>query len=206
VISPLLSNLYMRRFLLGWKQLGHEKRLRAKIVNYADDFVICCRGTAAKAMHEMQGMMARLKLTVNTEKTRLCRLPLETFDFLGYTFGRLWSSRTGNAYLGLRPSQKALQRLRTKVHEETSRTWLWQSPEAMARKINRLLVGWANYFRVGTIWRAWGSVDYYIFQRLRQWWCRKYGIRNRRDARFSTHYLHHEMAVIRLRDRRPRFS
>jgi RNA-directed DNA polymerase len=80
-ISPLLSNLYMRRFILGWKLLGHEERLRAKIVNYADDFVICCRGTADKAMSVMEDMMERLKLTVNTEKTRQCRLPGETFDF-----------------------------------------------------------------------------------------------------------------------------
>lgn len=56
-ISPLLSNLYMRRFILGWKMLGHERRLRATIVNYADDFVICCHGTAEKAMSAMQGMM-----------------------------------------------------------------------------------------------------------------------------------------------------
>ena len=120
-ISPLLSNLYMRRFILGWKVLGHERRLRAKIVNYADDFVICCRGTAVEAMAVMQDMMERLKLTVNEEKTRLCRLPEETFDFLGYTFGRLWSPRTGGAYLGMRPSQKSLRRLRERIHEETSR-------------------------------------------------------------------------------------
>ena len=68
--------------------LGHEKRLDAHIVNYADDFVICCRGTADEAMAAMRDMMARLRLTVNETKTRLCRLPEETFDFLGYTFGR----------------------------------------------------------------------------------------------------------------------
>jgi hypothetical protein len=58
----------MRRFILGWKMLGHERRLDAldaHIVNYADDFVICCRGTAAAAMTAMQDLMARLKLTVN---------------------------------------------------------------------------------------------------------------------------------------------
>src|SRR5215471_2453207 len=49
-ISPLLSNLYMRRFVLGWKKLGHEKRLQAHIVNYADDLVICCRGHAEEAL------------------------------------------------------------------------------------------------------------------------------------------------------------
>lgn len=198
-ISPLLSNLYMRRFILGWKQLGHERRLKAKIVNYADDFVICCRGTAEKALTVMRNMMQRLKLTVNEEKTRRCRLPGETFDFLGYTFGRLWSHRTGGAYLGMRPSQKSLRRLRERLHDETSRTTAWKSPEEIARIVNQLLVGWANYFRVGTIQRAWGSVDFYVFQRLRQWWCRKFGIQNRRDARFSANYLYQQMGVVRLR-------
>jgi group II intron reverse transcriptase/maturase len=198
-ISPLLSNLYMRRFILGWKLLGHERRLRAKIVNYADDFVICCRGTAVKAMSVMRSMMERLKLTVNEQKTRLCRLPRETFDFLSYTFGRQWSRQTGGSYLGMRPSQKSLRRLRERLHEETARKWLWKSPEEMVPGINRLLVGWSNYFRVGTIARAWGSVDHYVFQRLRQWWCRKYRIRNRRDARFSAEYLYQQMGVVCLR-------
>ena len=84
-ISPLLSNLYMRRFVLGWKQLGHEKRLRARIVNYADDLVICCRGNAEEALTTMRGIMGKLKLTVNETKTRVCRLPEEKFDFLGYS-------------------------------------------------------------------------------------------------------------------------
>src|SRR6266404_1585925 len=87
-ISPLLSNLYMRRFVLGWKKLGHEKRLAAYIVNYADDLVICCRGRAEEALAIMWNIMTKLKLTVNETKTRVCKLPEEKFDFLGYTFGR----------------------------------------------------------------------------------------------------------------------
>ncbi len=105
-ISPLLANLYMRRFILGWKELGHERRLGASLVNYADDFVICCRGSAAEAMAVMRNMMSKLKLTVNEKKTRLCRLPEETFDFLGYTIGRCYSQQTGRAYLGTKPSAR----------------------------------------------------------------------------------------------------
>ena len=91
----MLSNLYMRRFVLGWKKLGHEKRLRAYIVNYVDDLVICCRGGAEQALAKMRDMMSKLKLTVNETKTRVCSLPEEKFDFLGYTFGRCYSTRTG---------------------------------------------------------------------------------------------------------------
>ena len=89
----------MRRFILGWKALGHERRLDAHIVNYADDFVICCRGSADEALATMQAMMAKLKLTVNKAKTRLCRGPDERFNFLGYTIGTCYSPKTGGAYL-----------------------------------------------------------------------------------------------------------
>ena len=90
-----LSNLYMRRFILGWKVLGHEQRFQAKIVNYADDFVICCRRNAEQAMDAMRSIMRKLKLTVNEEKTHVCRVPDESFDFLGYTFWTLLLATDG---------------------------------------------------------------------------------------------------------------
>src|SRR5262249_55669085 len=92
-LSPLLANGHMRRLVRGWKALGHERRLNAVIVNYADDFVICCRGTAAEAMTAMRSRTSQLKLTVNEAKTRTCRVPKETFDFLGYTIGLCHSPR-----------------------------------------------------------------------------------------------------------------
>ena len=110
-ISPLLANLYMRRFVLGWKTLGHETRYQARIVNYADDFVILCRRRADDALAAMRDMMGRLKLTVNETKTHVCRLPAKSFDFLGYTFGRMYSPRTGGAYLGAQPAQEGARRL-----------------------------------------------------------------------------------------------
>jgi len=202
-ISPLLSNLYMRRFLLGWKVLGHERRLKAKIVNYADDFVICCRkGNGAEALSAMRSVMERLKLTVNEEKTHLCQLPEETFDFLGYTFGRLWSRRTGRSYYGMRSSAKAIQRLHRDIHEKTSRRWLWSDLEERVATINRVLIGWANYFSVGTATITHRAVDAYVFQRFCQWWCAKHKVRNRRDARFSKQYANGQIGLVRLRDRR----
>lgn len=99
-ISPLLSNLYMRRFILGWKRAGVEQRLGAQIVNYADDLVICCKGNnAVMALETMRKMMGQLKLTVNEEKTRTCHLPEEEFDFLGYTFGQRYAAKTRRPYI-----------------------------------------------------------------------------------------------------------
>jgi hypothetical protein len=158
-ISPLLANLYMRRFVLGWKALGHERRFGAHIVNYADDFVICCRGTAAPAMAAMRGMMAKLKLTVNEAKTRLCRLPGETFDFLGYTIGRCHSKQTGRAYLGTRPSAKKVRRVCGAISESTGRHTAQLSAEEQVARLNRLLVGWANYFCLGPVSQAYRAID-----------------------------------------------
>jgi RNA-directed DNA polymerase len=90
-ISPLLANLYMRRFVLGWKKRGLEARFGAKIVSYADDFVICCKGSAEQAMTEMRRLMEQLKLTVNETKTHIRELPQDRFDFLGYSFGRYYT-------------------------------------------------------------------------------------------------------------------
>jgi group II intron reverse transcriptase/maturase len=155
-LSPLLANLYMRRFILGWKVLGHERRFDAHIVNYADDFVICCRGNAAEALTVMRAMMAKLRLTVNEAKTRLCRGPDEPFNFLGYTIGRCYSPQTGRAYLGVRPSDQKIQGLTLKLSEQTDRRWVWLDVEEMVGRLNRLLRGWGNYFRLGTVTAALG--------------------------------------------------
>src|SRR5271157_468586 len=126
-ISPLLANLYMRRFVLGWKILGLERSLGSRIVTYADDLVILCqRGKAEEALQRLREVMGKLKLTVNDEKTRICRVPEGEFDFLGYTFGRMYSARTGQARLGYRPSRKSIKRMVANIHALTARSGSWQ--------------------------------------------------------------------------------
>ena len=121
-LSPLLANLYMRRFVLGWKKLGLEQSLGTRLVNYADDLVILCRrGSAENALHHLREIMGKLKLTVNEEKTRICKVPDGEFDFLGYTFGRMYSPTTGKARLGYRPSKKSIKRMVERVHALTDR-------------------------------------------------------------------------------------
>jgi RNA-directed DNA polymerase len=206
-LSPLLANIYMRRFILGWKQLGHERRLDAHIVNYADDFVICCRGTAEEAMTVMRTMMAKLKLTVNETKTRLCRVPDVSFDFLGYTIGRLYSPKTGASYIGVRPSDKTIQGLCLELSEQTKRgRWNWYEPDEMAGRLNSILVGWANYFCLGTVSSAYRAVTTHARRRLRQWLVGTQQVQGSIWSRFNDPYLHEELGLINLAACRHRFS
>ncbi len=196
-ISPLLSNLYMRRFVLGWKKLGHEKRLAAYIVNYADDLVICCRGRAEEALARMRDIMAKLKLTVNETKTRVCKLPEEKFDFLGYTFGRCYSLKTGRAYIGTVPSKKRVIRICETISEMTGRDQTLLDQETVVAKLNRTMIGWANYFCLGPVSKAYRAVDNHACKRLRQWLCAKHKVMSG-TKRFSEASLHDVRGLVRL--------
>jgi RNA-directed DNA polymerase len=144
----------MRRFVPGWKKLGIEQSLGTRLVTYADDLVILCwRGSAEKALHHLRKIMGELKLTVNEEKTRICKVPEGKFGFLGFTFGRMYSRTTGEACLALRPSKKSIQRVLEKVHELTVRARTWQETTELVGMLNCTLRGWANYFSAGCAFR-----------------------------------------------------
>jgi group II intron reverse transcriptase/maturase len=169
VVSPLLSNLYFRRFALAWQQRGIDRKLQAHIVNYADDFVICCKpGNGPKAMEAMRRMMSGLGLKVNERKTKLVRMPEGQFDFLGYTFCRRYD-QYGRATISTRPSKKAVSKLIGTIHDETTRRYQQMEPGRKVEEINRILRGWCNYFNQGPVFREYWYIRRYTEQRLRRY-------------------------------------
>jgi len=160
--------------------------------------VICCRGTGAQAMEAMRAMMDRLRLTVSEEKTKRCRIPQGHFDFLGYTFGRCHSTTTGRAYIGTRPSKKSIRKVCRTVSEATSRRWLLTDAGDRVTVLNRLLVGWANYFSLGPVSKAYRAVDSHATERLRRWLCKKHKRPGQGTARFPDEHLYDVLGLQRL--------
>lgn len=197
-ISPLLSNLYMRRFVLGWKKLGWEQKLQARLVVYADDFVILCRQQGAEARKQMQAIMSTLKLTVNEQKTRVCRVPEESFDFLGYTLGRCYSPKNGRAFIGTRPSRKRIRAICEALSQMTRRGSYWKPEGMMVGELNRTLRGWGNYFCLGPVSRMYRVVDNHARHRLRQWLNGKHRSRGTHPVRHAPAYLHQGLGLLQL--------
>ena len=200
-ISPLFSNVYMRRFILGWKLLGYARRFEAEIVNYADDFAVLGKAPAAEMRSAVEGLMTRLKLPINAEKTRCCRVPEEPMTFLGYRIGRNYRRNTGRAYIGTRPSPASVQSICRRVSELTTRKVEYLSPENIVANLNRLLTGWANYFTLGQVSPAYAAIDQHTTRRLRQWLCGKHKVRSGKYVRFPNKRLWKEYGLTRLASR-----
>jgi RNA-directed DNA polymerase len=202
VISPLLANCYFRRFLLAWHLHGHRDQLDAHVVNYADDFVICCRpGNAEAAMTRMTALMTRLGLEVNATKTRIARLPGEAFDFLGYTVGRFYG-KDGRPYFGTRPSRKAVKSLLRRIHERTTRQWYPDEPVSTVARINSMVRGWCGYFDQGPVIEIYELVRAYTERRIRRWLMRRSGRRGVGFRQIPDEYLYETLGLYSVPRRR----
>jgi RNA-directed DNA polymerase len=198
VVSPLLANLYMNRMLKGWRQTGRGEQFRARIVSYADDFVILSRGQANEALGWVREVVTRLGLTLNEKKTSIRNARKERFDFLGYTFGPHFSRRTGREYTGCSPSQKSVNRVRESVSEHLTpgNTAPW---EEVCKQLNQKLRGWKAYFGLGSPTRAYEVIDEHVEERARHFLRRRHKVSSQGTRQFSMRRIFGELGVFRLR-------
>jgi RNA-directed DNA polymerase len=199
VISPLLANIYMRRFLLAWEQKELPRKLCAHVVNYADDFVILCRGTAPEAREAAGSIIRAMKLTLHAEKTRVVNAWREPFDFLGYTFGRCFEPRSSRVYLGAKPSKKRVQRFYGAIRQFLDRRNQME-PKVVVERVNSRMLGWAFYYSYGTISRTYKKVDRLVSQCLRAWLRKRHVVQGRGTRRFPDAVLYKEYGLVRLLD------
>jgi RNA-directed DNA polymerase len=197
VISPLLANLYINRFLKHWRQKERGRVYRAFVVSYADDFVILSRGKAHEALAWTRGVMAKLGLTINEDKTSVKNARVERFDFLGYTFGPHYGSRGGRMCPGASPSKKSIGR----VMEKVSGMLVARNPgkwNDVCRQLNALLRGWSGYFSYGWRSKAYRTVNHHVAERVRGFLRRRHKVRGRGYKEFPDQRIHGELGVLRL--------
>jgi RNA-directed DNA polymerase len=198
VVSPLLSVVYMNRFLKHWRLSGRGEAFRAHVVSYADDFVILSRGCAEEALTWTKAVMTKLGLTLNEAKTSVKDARRESFDFLGYTLGPRHFPNGGRWYLGAAPSKKSVLRIKTKVSELLMPGNKGAWPEVQTR-LNRLLIGWSAYFSHGALASAYQAVDDHVYDRVRSFLCKRHKAPGRGTKRFSRAHVYEELEVLRLR-------
>ena len=198
VVSPLLSVIYMNRFLKHWRLSGRGEAFRAHIISYADDFVIVSRGCADEALTWTKVVMTKLGLTLNEVKTSVKNARLETFDFLGYTLGPQRYRKDGHWYLGASPSKKSVQRIKMKVSEllTPGNKGAWP---VVRDRLNRLLIGWSAYFGYGTRLQAYRAIDNHVDNRVRHFLVRRHKVQGRGTRQFSRDVVFGELGVLRLR-------
>ena len=198
VASPLLANLYMNRLLKGWRNTKRGEQFRARMVNYADDFVILSRGKAAEALDWTRQVVTRLGLTLNEAKTSIKQARKDSFNFLGYTFGPHCYRKKGQRYMGASPSKRSVARIKQKVGDllVPSNTGSWAE---VRDRLNQILRGWSAYFSYGTRTQAYRAVDNYVYERARHFLRRRHKVQSRGTTRFTDEVVFGELGVLRLR-------
>lgn len=197
VISPLLANIYMNRFLRAWRKHGKATAFDARLINYADDFVVLTRRKAREALEWTRSVMARIGLTINEKKTRLCNAKRESFNFLGYSFGPEVHRKSGTLYTAAKPSHKAILKLKERVGEVVRKGVVAPWEEVQAR-LNRVLGGWANYFSHGTRYSAFRAIDNHVQDIVRSFLCRRHKVPTRGTKRFPDWVIFGELGVTSL--------
>jgi RNA-directed DNA polymerase len=202
VISPLLANIYMNRFLKHWRMQGCDEIFRAHVVSYADDFVILSRGKAAQALEWPDAVMEHLGLRLNETKTVIRNGRKETFNFLGYTFGRMTFKKDGTCYLGASPSKISVSRLKQKVGALLRPSEKGAFPDVRNR-LNALLRGWCTYFCYGTTMIAYRAVERNVYNRVRRFLVERHKVPSRGISRFPSERVFGELGVMLPRPIKP---
>jgi len=197
-ISPLLANVYLHAFDTAWRAGGLERRWQARLIRYADDFVICCRAKAVQVQTVVAEQLQPLGLTLNSAKTRVLDARQEAFTFLGFTVRVVRSRRTGRTFPLVRPSAPACQRLRDAVKAQTTRAHLARPTADVITALNRVVRGWAGYFHFQHCGRAFSALRRFVSQRVRIYLRRKHRTQSWGYQAFPDAVLYGRLGLYRL--------
>lgn len=200
VISPLLANLYLHLMDRIWKKYELDVKLGARMVRYADDFVVLCRKGTKRPMEYIQQIVALLGLTLSPTKTRELDSKKERFQFLGFEIGIRKSLRTGNPYPHVEPSKEALGMIRQRITYLTRWEMTCVPLEAMTEKVNQSLQGWVAYYHYRNCSKVLGKLKWHAEERMRTQLRKRHKIRHRVTGytRFSRKKLYEQYGLYKV--------
>ena len=191
VISPLMANIYLDKIDKGWKPYTKFSRL----IRYADDMVLITRYKAGGFIHKLREITNTLHLTINEEKTRVVDPEKESFDFLGFSYKKGKSKRTGNRTTYIWPTQKAERNIINRVKEivDYRKT---ADIDKVIKELNPVIRGWVNYYKIGNSSKKFGKIKDYTGKRVRKYMRKKrqrcgYGYKE-----YPTSYLYGQLGLF----------
>ena len=203
VISPLLANIYLNVLDTLWTVKKVQERMGARLVRYADDSVILCRGNAARILKGLKTVLNDLGLTLNEEKTRVMDAQQESFNFLGFAIGMKRGWRTGKRYPHIEPSKKALKQIRSEIKQLTTERHSAIPTEDVIRNVNEVARGWVGYFRYGNCTKALSSLRKYLVYRIRIYLRRKHRYRGFGYEAYPDKYYFESLGVYEVPTKAP---
>ena len=196
VISPLLANIYLNVLDTLWKVKEIEEKMRARLVRYADDFVVLCKGNTERILEGIKRTTNHLGLSLNEKKTRVVEAR-EGFNFLGFNIKVVKNPKTGKTFPLTRPSKKSMKHIRAEIKAMTNRTQLALAEESIIKKVNETVRGWVGYFYFKNCSRDLQQLNEYLKERVRIYLRRKHRKVSKYKA-YPNRYLYETLVLYKI--------
>lgn len=198
VISPLLANIYLNVLDTLWVVKKVQERLGARLVRYADDTVILCKGNTERILKGLKMVLRDLGLALNEEKTRVVDARQESFNFLGFSIKMAKGWKTGRSFPLTEPSKKALNHVRSEIKRLTTEQYSTVPTEVVIRRVNEVARGWVGYFYYGNCTKVMSTLRNHLVYRIRIYLKRKHHYHSLGYAKYPNKYYFESMNVYEV--------
>jgi group II intron reverse transcriptase/maturase len=196
VISPLLANIYLNVLDTTWKLKNVQGRFGARLIRYADDFVVLTENNTDRVLRGINAVLHDLSLSLNSEKTKILDANQESFTFLGFLVMMVENPKTGKMFPLIRPAQKAMKHIRAEIKELTSKRYHSVPEGVIVAKLNETVRGWVNYFYYRHCSRSMSVLRHYLERRLKIFLKRKHRMTS--YAAYSFNYLYDSLGLYKI--------
>jgi group II intron reverse transcriptase/maturase len=203
VISPLLANIYLNVLDTLWKVKKVQERLGARLVRYADDCVVLCRGNTERVLKGMKVVLGDLGLTLNEEKTKVVDARQESFTFLGFSIGMKRGQKSGRLFPLVEPSKKAMKHIRSQIKQVTTEQYSAIPTEAVIQRVNEVVRGWVGYFYYGNCTKPMSALRDYLVYRIRVYLRRKHHYRSYGYTMYPNSYYFESLGLYEVPTKAP---